>query len=299
MKRCDEAPLLSRHFSPQGRSEWRFQEAAASSVTTDDDPTASGIEVRSSGNGKGLGVFALRQFTPGDRIFSEAPLLQWTSDDEVQYPRVSHAWLKRQLELSPPATQAAFEALCASPAHADKGPALARWITNAYPGESDGDGAENDSAAVYRIGSRFNHDCLASCATSWNGRLRKMTFHAVRSIAPGEEITVNYLGQAGHTQSRDARQAELRKLGFQCHCALCTLSTAGRVASDARRSQMASLRAQLSQERDLGSEGASYEHCESLLETLLSLMRVICTRAIRGGAGLTRPAGRHAARRGP
>ena len=36
---------------------------------------------------------------------------------------------------------------------------------------------------------------------------------------------------------------------------------------------MASLRAQLSQERDLGSEGASYEHCESLLETLLSLMQ--------------------------
>ena len=106
MKRCDEAPLLSRHFSPLGRSEWRFQEAA-SIVATDGDLTASGIEVRSSGNGKGLGVFALRQFTPGDRIFSETPLLQWTSADQVQNPRVSHAWLQRQLELSPPATQAA------------------------------------------------------------------------------------------------------------------------------------------------------------------------------------------------
>lgn len=272
-----QEPLLERRLCANGRMEWRFQdhEARQKSLAMSSDLALHGIEIRSAGNGSGLGVFALRPFQPGARIFGESPLVQWTSADQVECPGVSYAWLQRQLERLPPADQAAYAALYASPAHADKGPALAIWISNAYPGEEDGDG---DSAAVFCIGSRFNHGCSANCATSWDSRLRRQMYHAVKPIGSGEEITVNYLGQAGHVQGRDARMAGLRKVGFECSCALCVLSTSARIASDARRSRMASLRSQLEQERRRGAEGGLYEHCACLLEKLLSLMREEVTR---------------------
>eukprot|EP00966_Prymnesium_polylepis_P238483 5515207-Prymnesium_polylepis.2 len=172
--------------------------------------------------------------------------------------------------------RAAYIALCSAPAHADKGRALAIWICNAYPAEPDSGSSDALSAAVYRVASRINHACLPNAAQAWNRELRRITFQAVRPIAPGDEITASYLGGAGASLTRDERQAELRNLGFECACALCARaeSDARAEISDARRARIALLRAQLEAERLAGKGSArTYGQCCGMLDELLRLLR--------------------------
>ena len=145
---------------------------------------------------------------------------------------------------------------------------MAIWKSNAFS-KGDGSGA----VALYRSISRFNHACAANCATHWSTKLQQMIFHAVKPISAGEELTFDYIGQAGDAQARAVRLASLEKLGFACRCALCALPSSESVVSDARRSRMASLRAQLKQEQRRGAEGGTLEQCTCLLSELLSLMR--------------------------
>jgi hypothetical protein len=47
---------------------------------------------------------------------------------------------------------------------------------------------------------------------------QKETFHSIRDIEAGEEITVSYFSG---THIRDERQAMLNKWGFRCNCLAC------------------------------------------------------------------------------
>ena len=89
-------PLLVRHVC-KGRSEWRFEGMDA----TPCDLAMHGLAIRSTS--KGLGIFALRPFQTGARIFGEAPLLQWKSTDQV----FSNVWVQRKLASLPLADQSA------------------------------------------------------------------------------------------------------------------------------------------------------------------------------------------------
>jgi len=260
-----EGQLLACCVRNDGRSEWVFTDAAGDAAVAISD---TGFVITSI-SGKGRGVVAVKPFAPGDCIFSESPLIRWSSADEGSGSHVSSAWLQKKLTSMPQADVAAFASLFASPAHAAYGPAMAIWLSNAYPADQVGNG---DGSAVYRVTSRFNHACAPSCVTSWNMARREFRLHAIKSIAPGEEITVNYLGPECHVLSREARMAELRRRGFECACATCAQPVACAV-SDARRAQMATLRQQLEQEHHRGAGGAPYEHCESLFHELMRLMR--------------------------
>ena len=67
--------------------------------------------------------------------------------------------------------------------------------------------------------------------------------HALRTIAPGEELTITYIDGA---QARAARQAALRRAwGFECQCSACAAPPALAAASDARLALIADLRAAL------------------------------------------------------
>lgn len=74
---------------------------------------------------------------------------------------------------------------------------------------------------IFHRASRINHECQSNTHTSWNDVDGRYTVHAVRGIAKGEEITMEYLIPY---IPRHGRQAALRETyDFACTCRLCTL----------------------------------------------------------------------------
>lgn len=65
---------------------------------------------------------------------------------------------------------------------------------------------------------------------------------AARDIAPGEELSISYIGQM-HT--REERMTRLRRWGFNCTCAQCAMSDEEAAASDARLRTIEKLEADL------------------------------------------------------
>jgi hypothetical protein len=87
---------------------------------------------------------------------------------------------------------------------------------------------------VFWLGSRINHSCLPNIHFAYNPRLQQETFHAVRDIAAGEELTVWY--NENVLSTRRQRQAELaHKWGFVCNCPVCENSESGKEKERKRR----------------------------------------------------------------
>jgi len=204
-------------------------------------------------------------------VKAEAAETRMAAQRDMRLKTIS-AWLEAQLASLTVEDQAAFGALSCNPALLDKGRSLAIWVTNALPADDDDDDM-GACSAVYRVACRTNHACVPSCAHAWSRSRQQLTLHAVRPIAAGEELTINYLGGGGASRGRDERQAALFALGFHCACPTCALPPPARAESDARRARMASLSGLLAHEKRAGGTH-SYEECEGALEELLGLMRL-------------------------
>ena len=92
--------------------------------------------------------------------------------------------------------------------------------------------------AVYAMASLLNHDCAPTAQASLHARA-ELRVHALRHIAPGEELTISYLGEAEGSAfattsgelraAAEQRRAQLaRGYGFVCSCARCLQEVAGR-----------------------------------------------------------------------
>jgi hypothetical protein len=124
------------------------------------------------------------------------------------------------------AADGAFELRCVDSAYGV-------WRSNAWP-------TVHDHAATYKVGCRLNHSCRPNAHIAWNPRLRKMTVHALKPIARGVEVTVEYFLNGG--EDRDGRRASLKRdFGFVCRCALCSLSGDELRRSDTRQVRIAEL----------------------------------------------------------
>lgn len=97
-------------------------------------------------------------------------------------------------------------------------PELHRTVLSIY--------AANAFDGVFLLGSRFNHSCIPNVHFSFNRTLEKETFHAIRDITAGEELTIMYTD--GTNRTRGQRQAELDKWGFRCTCPACEDTPPGR-----------------------------------------------------------------------
>lgn len=72
---------------------------------------------------------------------------------------------------------------------------------------------------IFLLGSRFNHSCMPNVAWVFNKDIDRMTFHAIRNIATGEELMVSY---SDVHEPRERRRALLMKdYGFLCNCLIC------------------------------------------------------------------------------
>lgn len=175
------------------------------------------IEVKES-TGKGLGVFAVTDIPCGARVLAEEPLLKAdegngsAKDILSAFKKLSVSQQHLYLQLRGFAGAAfkrsaekeigrAWQAM--SLAERD---ILAIWAANAF-------------GHVYLLGSRFNHSCIPNINFAYNPALNKETFHAVRNIAAGEELTITYID--GMNRTRGQRQAELNERGFVCDCPAC------------------------------------------------------------------------------
>jgi hypothetical protein len=97
-------------------------------------------------------------------------------------------------------------------------PELHRTVLSIY--------AANAFRGVFLLGSRINHSCIPNVNFAYNSVLEKETFHAIRDIAAGEELTIMYINGTNHT--RRQQQAELDRWGFRCTCPACEDTLLGR-----------------------------------------------------------------------
>jgi len=156
---------------------------------------------------------------------AESPLLVVEKCNFVLTPSViTHA-----VDGLPPSAKAAFFELSQNEKkYGAQKTAEGVWRTNAYP-IADG----RQVGGRFPCISRINHACVANAHVAWDKLHQRETVHATKSIAAGEEVTVSYLEPG---MDREERQACLQsKFGFECACALCTLTGSALEVSDARQ----------------------------------------------------------------
>ena len=265
-----EAPLLRLVATPHG-STWLFL-----------DGSTLGIEVRAL-PGKGLGVIAGRAFRSGERIFAELPLVAWESSPR---PSGGHDWGELEALVASLSEESQRDFYDLFDKHAEGGGAATAqgiWNSNSHPTVdifADGRSAATDGvrrSAVFRLCSRFNHACRPSSYAAWNAGLGRLTVHALRDIARGEEITIAYVGGA-EAGTREQRQAILRdKYRFECDCKACCLTGEALERSEARQRRMAEIHAALLRP----PSGLA-----ALVEELLELMRAEQLPLVWAKAGL-------------
>ncbi|KAF2793905.1 hypothetical protein K505DRAFT_199143, partial [Melanomma pulvis-pyrius CBS 109.77] len=70
--------------------------------------------------------------------------------------------------------------------------------------------------------ARLRHSCVPNCFCNWNATTGRMTVHAVKNIAAGEELTVSCIGTAAFYHTHSTRQAKLLDTaGLVCACPAC------------------------------------------------------------------------------
>jgi hypothetical protein len=188
------------------------------------------IEVKES-TGKGLGVFATTDIPCGARVLAEEPLLKVDEEDGSAkdilsaFEKLSVSQKNSYLQLHGLAGAAfkrsaekeigrAWQAM--SPVERK---VLAIWAANAF-------------GHVFLLGSRINHSCIPNIHFAYNPDLDKETFHAVRYITAGEELTITYID--GTNRTRAQRRAELDERGFLCDCSACEDTIEGKKKEEKR-----------------------------------------------------------------
>ena len=169
------------------------------------------FEVRVS-PGKGLGVFALRAFERNEKIMAERPVVVFHNGGES---------MLRALESLRPSMRQAVEDLepfqgpginpgVASTSH------LVRKVQRNCMSLGDEEGA---GTGLFIVMSRVNHCCVGQASHWFAGSQCVKLLVAVKSISPGDEITMSYTKTVPYKQ----RQAKLKlAYGFQCSCPGCT-----------------------------------------------------------------------------
>ncbi|ESK94233.1 hypothetical protein Moror_8304 [Moniliophthora roreri MCA 2997] len=195
----------------------------------------------------GLGLFATRDLTMGDLIFSERPIIiqpvfermasVW-SDNLPQHTLAAlhkKEWektLQQSFRRLIPEKEAAFWNLKNSwSSNVDRKEGI--FLTNAFRTPGMEDEVEKDGGAYRAVGdtmSRINHSCQPNVERYWDTASFSFQLRATRNIAPGEEFFISY---CDILKPHAARQSHLNGYKFKCKCPSCL----DPVKSDARRAQ--------------------------------------------------------------
>lgn len=180
--------------------------------------------------GKGYGIVAAGKIAKGTRILFEAPL--------IRVPR--NIGCKDQLQKSIAAKLASFPPNYGKAyfelqnMYREESPEVGVALTNILPL-----GPKSPEHGVFMQASRLNHSCLPNAQETWNEKAGKLSIHACRDVAGGEEITISFLSKRS---CYEIRQLTLKtQFHFRCICSLCSMTPAKRKLSDARQEEIQKL----------------------------------------------------------
>ncbi|KAF2122708.1 hypothetical protein BDV96DRAFT_639275 [Lophiotrema nucula] len=177
--------------------------------------------------GKGRGLIARFNISPGTRILCEKPIF---TSGPMPIPQLQ-VTLAAKLKALPKAAQRQFLSLHNN--FPGKYPFSYTFKTNALPC-----GPDSPVGGVYPTICLINHSCIPNSHNNWNSDAKHETIYATRPIKAGEEITISY-DRGGPANERRATLKS--SFGFECDCRICSLAPSELQASDARRVQIQSL----------------------------------------------------------
>ncbi|QDS71708.1 hypothetical protein FKW77_008461 [Venturia effusa] len=211
--------------------------------------------------GRGMGLIANRTLQKGDLIFSTTPVLM--VEERIWDIFAKHdmfPYLHRAVRKLPRRSEKKFMDLWG---HFGGDPIEDIINTNSFAIDMWDDKEETAYNAVFPEISRLNHDCRPNAHYYFDTESLTQHVHALRTILPGEELTISYIDPA---LVRSERQEKLElSWGFQCSCSLCTQPEPHTQVSDLRIKRIVALSAEL---EDYTSES---EATTSMAELLISL----------------------------
>ncbi|KAG8530416.1 uncharacterized protein KY384_004918 [Bacidia gigantensis] len=203
-------------------------------------------EIRLS-EGRGRGLFALRDIKSGTRVISEESIM----DMEPGENNFKCPW--RFLKLDPE-KQATFLSLQYNEDKEQDGLIREAFLAQEEAGAAGKILPIETQIRIARIygqygfkrkdgGTRFcintkliNHACIPNTDHAWNPDIQRMTVHAVRDIRKGEELFHSYVQP---WYPREQRLARLEKqFDFYCTCSACDISTDFGLSSAIRRERL-------------------------------------------------------------
>mmetsp|Transcript_14331 Transcript_14331/g.31701 ORF Transcript_14331/g.31701 Transcript_14331/m.31701 type:complete len:444 (-) Transcript_14331:11-1342(-) len=205
--------------------------------------------------GRGLGAIARFRMKAGDLILREPVALMGV---------VGKAPDRRSFKDLPAAQREAIMELHDAYAE-NKAPASLEGIiwTNGLP-----KAPRSDEVVVCPVASRFNHSCVPNAEYLWVEGQKVEEIRAVRDIAAGEEICVNYIGDTIR-EPFEARRAQIASaFRFDCCCEACRFSIEERKVSDERRTRLVQLGNDILGCQDKPERGL--EMAEEMLELMAS-----------------------------
>ncbi|EPE24310.1 SET [Glarea lozoyensis ATCC 20868] len=189
--------------------------------------------------GRGQGLVSNHTFHRGDLIMVARPVLildESSFDTAVTDERL--ALQRKAIDNLPREAKDLFQALAG---HWGGDEVEDRIITNAF---GVGFGSEGKKfAVVVPEAARLNHDCRPNARFAFDPYTLTHKVHAIRTIFPGEELTISYLDEK---QPYSTRQSYIHAhWGFKCSCNHCILPPPLREMSDLRVAAISALRTSL------------------------------------------------------
>lgn len=87
--------------------------------------------------------------------------------------------------------------------------------------------------------SRINHSCRPNAVFDWDNARFVGTVRALKTLSPGDEVTLNYIDAKNSIKTKDERLAAIAAwYGFDCACELCSKAA---VASNKHRAELMEL----------------------------------------------------------
>lgn len=203
--------------------------------------------------GKGQGYIASRNIIRGTRILEESPFLWFKMPSKDSDPRKITSF-KRKLQRMRKASRGLFSEL--SPAGDDDfvrfdrntfelsgSENLEGSTTGKFLNFSTAEDLEPSVSRIFKDASLFNHSCIPNAYFAWNPDIGldgegRLTVHAVRDIAFGDEVVVNYRPDKSY-EGRKVRMRELSRVyGFNCTCPACNTQSPIAAQSEQNRDFM-------------------------------------------------------------
>ncbi|GIQ82341.1 hypothetical protein KIPB_003458 [Kipferlia bialata] len=160
----------------------------------------------------------------GDCVLREKPQLCFVTETIRDFELEEKDYLvQNEVQKMSEENQALFHAL--SPCYAagiaddnrmDPYPFLDRLLTHGFDGTTDGLEDGYPCICLSFTAARINHSCRPNVFSHYNDR-QMLTFHAIRDIEVGDQLSVKY-GPVNVYLPTSDRQAACEKISFNCRC---------------------------------------------------------------------------------